>query len=591
MVDFKKKRKNFYFQLIGVCILALILIGALYILAGNFIGNVILDPNSIGFNGENRAANYEELVNNIFNNSNITSLINETILWVPWFTTSSQCNEESLHKDSSCNIGLVNFTQNCMVTDELSQVGILASLSSNQTHMDRFYNVLSKIRSSNGVLPSWRSYRNGSAIIPCGEGVNDNCDTASDADARIIISLLTASNNSLFTDENQKQAYYSLAVSYAEDFVNYELVNECHPSGTIYGDICYWLASGSASKTSGLSSNNFAYTGYYPDAIIAMLQACAQTENITYCNIANNITLNYLLASSFNGSSFGVPPGRSFKWVNLSEIPSAECTNTCDPIQWDDSDAPRALGLCQAPYYASLLNTTLSGLNEYCSLWRSTYLDDPESVPYQYLADGTIAHSPQSGYFAQGLQSLAQFATDSYVTIIDNALSHYNPQTKTWDNGNCSGVYTTAIAIRSLGAGIGRDSKSFETGLFSVPNSSEINQSQEDLVIPSSESSGSSGGGGGGSSSNSIPISNNNESDENKNSSSSINYLGNESTLTNNSKENLELEEKMVSSGISYLWIIGLVTIIFIIFIIISVVRLRKNYASISEKPETIQHN
>ncbi len=468
MVKLEKKHFSQLQIIIGVLLAVLVLLTIIHFYGLTIFGNVIIEPTESSLGNLNRAETYEELVNAFFVNENVTKTVNDSI-WVPWFSSSTDCKESALQHDSACNLGTVDFSQNCMVSDEFSQLGILLSMNANQTRMDQFYNTLDKIKSSNGVLPSWRSYINNSEIVACGEGINDNCDTASDADARIMIALYTASRNSLFKDENKKQMYLDLANDYAQDFVKYEIVNNCYNSSLGYGQICYWLAAGSESKRAGLTSTDFGYTGYYPDAIIAMLQACSETENVTYCYIARNLTLNYLEASKFDNETFTVPPGRSFRWTNLTGIPSASCTNNCNPAQWDDADAPRALGLCQTLYYSSLINISLPGLENYCSIWRSNYLENTNAIPYQYLADGTPGHSYQSGYFAQGLQSLAQFGTTNYIQILDNALAHYSITTKTWDSTSCSGIYRPAFVIRSLGTAIGRDLDSFTKAITLEP--------------------------------------------------------------------------------------------------------------------------
>ena len=400
----------------------------------------------------------------MYANGNVTQVIGDK-LWVPWYGTSSSCTVNDLKSGSSCNSGeTIDMSHNCMVTDEFSQVGILVAMGQNQQRMDQFFNTVNAIPSTSGQIPAWRVYRSGTSIEPCRSGINGNCDTASDATARIIIALFAASNNSYFANQAQKTRYHELAKNLSAQMVAYETLYSCKPSSLGHGQICYWLAAGAGAKSGGFASTDFAYTGYYPDAIIAMLQACAQTGNATYCAVAGNFTLNYLEASKWTGQSFRVPPGRSFKWVNTSGIPAPSCTNTCNPDQWDGADAPRALGMCQANYYAARVGITLPGLQSYCTQWGNLYMNNPNSAPYQYYADGQNSVSSQSGYFAQGMQALFQSGGHNaalFAPTLDNALSRYSTSRRTFDNQACFGVYTQAFAIRALGFGIGRDEASF----------------------------------------------------------------------------------------------------------------------------------
>ena len=339
-------------------------------------GESLLDPAAPGFSGKTRSESYDTLVDGLFANDNVVTTIDDA-LWIPWFSSSSSCALSDLQDGGNCNSGeSIDFTHNCMVTDEMSQVGILVSMGTNQTRMDQFVRMLQRINSTNGDLPAWRVYRDGTSIEPCRSGINGGCDTASDATARFLIALYSAANNSRFSDQQSRDDYLLLANRYAASFVAREMVIGCKESSLGYGQICYWLAAGSNSKSGGLGGTDFGYTGYYADAIIAMLQACTMTGNETYCRVAGNLTLNYLQASAFDGTHFSVPPGRSFHWTNLSGIPKAECTNTCSPTQWDSADAPRALGMCQANYYAQQVNVTLPGLEGYCDLWAAAHLNE-----------------------------------------------------------------------------------------------------------------------------------------------------------------------------------------------------------------------
>lgn len=429
----------------------------------------LIDPESSGFNGETRSENYNTLMDALFANDKVTTTIGDK-LWVPWFSRSNSCELNDLQSGDSCNSGSeINFTNNCMVTDEFSQVGVLVSMDDDQPRMDQYFNTVKDIASTNGEIPAWRVYRNGDAIESCRAGINGNCDTASDATARIIVSLYTASENPRF-DDSARAEYEEHANTLSQDFLEYEVEHTCRP--TDWGETCNWLASGSEAKRGGIGSYNFAYSGYYADSIKAMLAACSQTGNDTYCRAADDFTRNYLQASKFDGSTFSVSPGRSFTWVIDSQgQPQAECTGGCDPVMWDGADAPRAFSMCGANYYAKAMDHSLPGLDEYCTVWHDTHAEDPESIPLQYEPDGTPGDS-QSGLFAQGLQSLLLMdgpQQSTLSTTLDSALSHYVPSTGTWDYQACFGVYHQAFPVRALGSAIGLDLDVFTSSSNTEP--------------------------------------------------------------------------------------------------------------------------
>ena len=440
---------------------SVILIFFLFIL--HFATAQLLSPSDTGFASQTRDSNFDLIYSSLTSNSNVITTVGNN-LWVPWYKSSSSCNLADLQSGANCNIGTIDSTHNCMVTDEFSQVGIIVGMGKDQQKMDQFYNTVTAIGSTFGHLPAWRIDRNGNNIEVCRSGVDGNCDTASDGSARIIISLYTASKNPYFTNAASKANYASLATQLANDFLTYEVDQTCRPSSLGYGNICYWMAGGSQVKKGGIASNDYAYTGYFADGTIAMLAAYSSTGNQKYLDAAKSIAQNYLQAANFDGTTFSAPPGKSFKWVpDSSGILRAVCTNNCAPVMWDMMDASRALGICQANYYASQMGVVLPGVDYYCFLWGQKYMTNTNSAPLQFTPSGT-AGSSQSGYFAQGLEALFQSGGHNsalFAPTLDNALKHFSTTTKTFDNSACFGVYTTAFAVRALGFGIGRDAGAF----------------------------------------------------------------------------------------------------------------------------------
>lgn len=432
------------------------------VLAAGTVQAAMLDPNEQSFNGQTREEMFSNLMDTLTSDDRVVTSFDDK-MWVPWHSSSSQCTMETLKKGEGCNAH-VDWEHNCMVTDEFSQMGILAAMDDNQQQMNQFYNTVHDIQSTFGELPAWRVYRNGNTIEACKEGINGNCDTASDASARIIIALYTAADNPEFTNGEHKEQYRAKATKLAYDMVEHEILEECKPSSLGQGDICYWLASGSHAKRGGMSSNSFTYTGYFGDAIIAMLQACGQTGDTKFCEVADDLTLNYLEAAKFNGNDFSTPPGRSFRWVNLDGIPRAECSQVCYPPMWDDADASRAIGMCQANYYADQIGWKLPLLEQYCDVWAERHMTSPYKAPMQYDPAGNAMNNFNSGYHPQGLQALFQAGgptPELFSTTLDSALKHYTPNTNTWNYEQCFGLYNKAFALRALGFGLGRDEASF----------------------------------------------------------------------------------------------------------------------------------
>lgn len=432
----------------------------------------LLDPSSTGFNSQNRSDNYDSLLNGLYANGNVTQTINGK-LWVPWMDSSTSCGLSNIKSGSSCNSGdSIDFTHNCMVSDEFSQVGILVSMGNNATRMDQYYQTLLVTNSSRGSLQSWKSYRNGTVITACLAGVNGNCDVASDADARNIIALLNAANNTAFTDTN-RTLYKNLAVTMGADFLQYEMVQSCLPSHLGYGNVCYWLAGGAVVKSSGMTASYFTYTGYGPDAQQAMALLYSMTGNKTYAAVAGNLSIGYLQAAypnnyNWSSSGFRVPPGKAFHWTNTSTDPAPVCDDTCSPVQWDSMDASRALGYCEANYWMRLVGLNNTAQETYCKNLGNMHMNNTNSAPIQFYPNGTNSAAYQSGFLAQGLEALHQMGGSDQTLFndtIDNALGHYSSATQTWDSTACFGVYQEAFSIRALGEGIGRNYASWSANV------------------------------------------------------------------------------------------------------------------------------
>jgi hypothetical protein len=432
----------------------------------------LLDPGATASgcgSGKNYSDCYDELQNSQWANGNVTRVVNG-VLVVPWYSTSSACGVSNLHSGSNCNIGTVNENQYCMVSDEHSVVVRNVALGNNQTRMDLAYNSIFQMKGSYGQLPGWRCLVNQTSnTINCTDSrVNSNGDSASDATARYIHALFIAANNTAF-NATARQNYHNLAVNLTRDFYTYETVKSCYNSTQGNGQVCVWSAGGANVASCGLTCNDFMFTGYFGDNIIAFLTAYKATGNTTYLAAARNITIQYLDAANYTGASFTAPPGKSFKYSITATKPVAVCTNTCSPDQWDNIDAPRAYTLGLAQYYAVNASiTTLPNMTAYLSQWYTRHHSIIGNGPVQFFPNGTASSSNKTDYYSVGLMALLASGTsqNNFKAQLDDAMGHYSSSPKTWDWTACYGVYAQQSPTLALGIGVGRDN-----GLFGFSSS------------------------------------------------------------------------------------------------------------------------
>lgn len=451
-----------------------VLLGLLLaLLCLGFVSASVLSPSDSavgGFDSSTLGGSYEELINAWYASGNVTrsmSVSGSNLLIVPFFSSDSQADNSTLQNGSACNLADIGLdTEYCMVSDELSQVAYVLSMGSNETAFEEAYNTIVATSSTNGVLPSWKVLVNESAgsITACDAQVNSNCDTASDASARFVLALLTAAYNTGFTNETMKAAYKSLGLRMADDMIQYEFDTTCHNISSSAEEVCYWYKSGSEV---GITDSNSGYSGYYGDAALAMLAACHASGNLTFCDAAQGVWLNYYQASYPDGYDLGVdgfrvPPGKAFDWTFLADWANVSCTDTCSPAQWDTADAPRAASLGLLLYYAEVAGyeSYFVNLSAYVQAWWAAYaVADLNNFVVQYAPDGTNVSGPQSGYRYQGWQAqlLMSNSTTNLNTSLRNALDHYNTATDTWDYTSAAGVYGQSFSMRALGTAIGLD--------------------------------------------------------------------------------------------------------------------------------------
>lgn len=422
----------------------------------------LIDPNSTGFANESRAANHARLLDVWWNNSSVVQRFTcsyGTCAWVPWYSVSHQCGVSQLKPLSDCgSSGSASLSHNCMVTDEFSQVFLATAQGTNATRVKELFNTVRLIASGNngglfGTLPAWRARRLDTTVYVESSGANR--DSASDADARILLALYIAAASPYFP-EADRTAYRNYANTMASEFLQHDFRRECR-TGRNGGQICDWLASGGNAANGQLYYDYFTYAGYFGDAAIALLAAYNALGQSQYLDAARDTINAYLLASDYNGS-FRVPP-KTFRWDTSVSPPRAMCSPGACTGMWDDSDAPRATTVCKAKYYASMLQVTLpADLDSYCNGWRASGGVTSTAYKIQYAFDGTPQGTFQDGPYENGLGSSLDFAFGSdLVTRVNRVGTKWDAANNRWYGQTCVGVYRNAFFPTNLGSAIGRD--------------------------------------------------------------------------------------------------------------------------------------
>src|SRR5204863_10003247 len=104
----------------------------------------LVDPSSAGFANETRAANHARLLDVWWNNTNVVqhfACSYGTCAWIPWYSVSHQCALGDLKPLTSCGgSGSATLQQNCMVTDEFSQVFLATAQGTSLPRMQELFN-------------------------------------------------------------------------------------------------------------------------------------------------------------------------------------------------------------------------------------------------------------------------------------------------------------------------------------------------------------------------------------------------------------------------------------------------------------------
>lgn len=430
----------------------------------------IEDPNQIYFNSDTYYNNYLDLVQNFFRPEfNSTQIFNGSKLWVPWYDSSTACAVANLKNTYVSNPTMDN---NTMVSDEFSEIGILLSLS-NITDKFRYWNnTIDDLDSPYGSLPCWVASRDGNNTA-----CNSN-DTASDATARIALAYYYASTNLNFS-EGDRNYYQSRADDIVKDHLIYEVKHECW--NVTFGDteVCYWVGGGRNAVTGGFASDPFIYTGYFPDLIKMMIAGYVSTHNNTYLTIIDDYIEQYLHSANITADDeAGISPF-SWRWdvsVNPVNIYAGNPYYFSSAnVQWDDSDSPRTLMLCDVLRVANItfnasFSAALTNLSNYCyALTQTLTYNATKTCIQPYYNWTSCGTSVRGGYYENGLGAgLSTYYNTSFLKEkVNESLSHYafgSPYT--YDYVGCYGVYRAVRPAKSLAIMIGLTDALFSYDLY-----------------------------------------------------------------------------------------------------------------------------
>jgi hypothetical protein len=435
----------------------------------------ILSNATIGVNSQTYENNFQTIVADThrsgFNTSFVVSNGTDNLLWVPHFNSATSCGVSNLATYGSYTS--VNMTHNVMVSDEFTEYCMVEAMSNETDRIDYCYNTIVNTASAYGTIPVWvmgADYTT-SGTLPI---TLLSSDTASDATVRDIKLLYIASNNTAVTPSNRTK-YKNLANQMSLDHVQYESKHTSSTSSVTGQQISYWLADGRNAAAS-FTSDPFINGGYFYDAITAMLAACSQTGNTSFCGIAANYT-DQMLSADWNGTGGGSNDFRTspFGWQynttpNPYKIKASSSTAYyfigSNP-QWDDSDRPRGLMDLDILRAANItLNGTLTGvwanLSDYGLAWNKNPTVQATTTCLQYYFNGScISGGQQNGYYSNGMGAglFTFYNTSSFSAKINEALGHYNFGTHTFDSTACGdgGTYRGVRTTKSLGIGIGKE--------------------------------------------------------------------------------------------------------------------------------------
>lgn len=414
--------------------------------------------------------------------------VTEQCLFVPKYPGSDACGAFHLEKcfDASHPAGPNEF---CLVTDEFSQLGLILAMATDPAAVTAFGRWMNTVRALSAFtaineLPAWNARVQ---LDGAGKATIDpwNFDDASDATARIVLALYVAA----FSPQHasNRAVYEGLANRLANRFAHFDV----RDTRNAYGGGRFWLAAGKNAAANAVTNTNpFTYTGYFGDVALAMIAAYRATGESRYASLASDAIANYLQAAGFT-TSFAVPPVK-FSW-SLTTLPPTAVAREDLSDHWDDADAPRAVSICKAAYFAGIGQVpidpaTQASLTSYCDRWMQSdgVLNGAAEYQRQYYLNGARFGLRSLHYWNVGLGASLNFllCPADLRRRLDAAAAKYDTTAKVFqrDNGqneSCLGVYSHAFFITNFGSAIGRDFGAYQ---------SEVLTPQELTVLPSGTS-------------------------------------------------------------------------------------------------------
>ncbi len=422
-----------------------------------------VDPNSPGFPGMGIMESLYKGLEAILDPSNQAVVEAGDMLLVPWYTSSSQKGEQNLHKGSGEIIPQPDYSHFMMVSDELSEVALLASLGTDDEAMRGLSRTLEAMAegSAYGSLPVWVAEVRDGTIIAA------SADTASDATARAGLALFQAARNESFPISSRTD-YLRQARQMLEDHVKHEFIAAEMTSPITGRTLTHIIAGGGNTAKAGVGNAEY-WTGYAPDEMMFLLAGAAAAESRPeaefYLDLAAQVAEQFVIASIYDGNMFAP---KNFKWIDESGdlgIAAADAYFWDNPA-YDDSDAPRSL-LAGLALRAARIATdgNLPPGFQLLEKWveeAGEASKEGDEYCIQFFRGGE-PFEPSCGdnFYNLGLAgSLFVDQPDLIEEMLGRALGQFTPEGIP-QGAEYPGVYRTVRPLRLAAAGLGLDASVF----------------------------------------------------------------------------------------------------------------------------------
>jgi hypothetical protein len=429
----------------------------------------ILQPTDPGQNGQTRGQNFLALVHDVYavdlHPTHRVVVGGKTLQAPPWFSSSTDCDVP--HLQGNGMIASPSFSDYLVVSDELSELAVVTALAADDTRMMEIHNTVQAMASTTYPgLPCWIAEVTGSSLTCRSQ------DTATDATARFGLAYYYAANNPNFPAAS-RATYRSAGDALAARHLAVEYApHNCYTSPVTGASLCDWVAGGANTATAGVGGLKM-WIGYFQDVARFLLAAGVSTGNSAYSDRARDVVDQWLIASTFNGTTLTF--GRTnFGW-NTAVSPIAPRPGDSYYWQsgraWDDSDAPRALWMGDVLRAADLATHQAQFPAAYADLstWVQFLLANGTQTAttscIQYNQDGTAVSGncgTDSYYNGLGAGLYTYQSTAQLDDKLDRALTQYGwASGHTWNSAACFGLYRGLRPVKALAAAIGLDAAAY----------------------------------------------------------------------------------------------------------------------------------